>query len=94
MMPVGQTSTVAVGNEERGTAYTGRKRWWKVWGGCHDGDCNAYATFMGTPCVHSFEEADYKVKLSEVIDHLREESLVSLEPSLSLWCGSGKLSYG
>lgn len=41
--------------------------------------------------MRSFEKADYKVKLSEVIGRLREICSVPAGPALSLWCGSSKL---
>lgn len=60
IMPIGQNSTVKVGNEERETGYTGWRWRWKRRCGHHDSDGHTHATFMDMVFVSSIEESATK----------------------------------
>lgn len=64
MMPVGQTQTVKVVNEECETVYAEWRWRWKHWGDRCASDGHIYAAFMDIPFVRSVEDAGYEAKLN------------------------------
>lgn len=92
LMPVSQSMTMQVDNEERESAYTEWLRRGKRCGSHRSSNGQTPAELRAMPFVRSFKEADYQVKLSDLTDRLHGENSVPNELPLSLWCGSDSLS--
>lgn len=92
MMPIGRTRTMTVGAKKRGTAYVGWGPRCKYWGGRCNVDSYTNAALADMPFLRSFEEADYVMKLNEVVGRFLDERSVPTGQRLSLWCGSDRSS--